>query len=176
MTLSIKRLDRICLAVVIIVSTVFGYWVVSWGVKHERLIRQENEILSKKLKDLNLAETNLQRLKKVLDTTRGELKILNERIPDSAKIGEFLKQADALMKERMIELVSLHPQPIVEEKNCKRIPVRLVFKGNFVNVYQLLHDLETMNRTVVMEKMKISKSNNAQVCQVDLTASVFERF
>jgi Tfp pilus assembly protein PilO len=176
MAIRIKTVDRTCLAVIIIVSLVCGYWALSWGIKQQRLIRQENELLSRKLKDLNLAETNLQRLKAVLDSTRKELKVLNERIPDSAKIGEFLKQVDALMNEREIDLVRLNPQPVVEEKNCNRIPVQLVFKGTFINVYRLVHDLETMNRTVVMEKMKISKPNNAQVCHVDLTANVFERF
>lgn len=176
MAIRIKTVDRTCLAVIIIVSLVCGYWAVSWEIKQQRLIQQENELLSKKLKDLNLAETNLRRLKKVLDSTRKELRILNERIPDSAKIGGFLKQVDALMKGREIDLVRLTPQPIVEEKNCNRIPVRLVFKGTFINVYRLVHDLEAMNRTVVMEKMKISKPNNAQVCNVDLTANVFERF
>lgn len=176
MAISIKTVDRTCLAVIIIVSLVCGYWALSWGIKQHRLIQQENELLSKKLKDLNLAETNLQRLKTILDSTKKELKELNERIPDSAKIGEFLKQVDALMKEREIDLVRLTPQPIVEEKNYNRIPVQLVFKGTFINVYRLVHDLETMNRTVVMEKMKISKPNNAQVCYVDLTANVFERF
>ena len=176
MAFGIKTVDRICLAVVIIVSLACGYWALSWGIKQQRLIQQENELLSRKLKDLNLAETNLQRLKTVLDSTRKELKLLNERIPDSAKIGEFLKQVDALMKERAIDLVRLKPQTIVEEKNCNRIPVRLIFKGTFINVYGLVHDLETMNRTVVMEKMKISKPYNARVCHVDLTANVFKRF
>ena len=176
MAITIKAVDRTCLAVVIVVSLVCGYWALSWGIKQQRLIQQENELLSKKLKDLNLAETNLQRLQTVLDSTREELKVLNERIPDSAKIGEFLKQVDALMKDRDVDLVRLNPQPVVEEKNCNRIPVQLAFKGTFINVYGLVHDLETMNRTVVMEKMKISKPYNAQECHVDLTANVFERF
>lgn len=175
MALGIKKLDRMCLIVVVIVSVICGSWVVSRGIKQQRQIRQENNLLSKRLNDLNLAETNLQRLKTVLDATRKELQALNERIPDSANIGEFLKQIDSLMKERRIVLIGLWPLPTVKERLYTRIPIRLTFKGSFINVYHLLHDLETMNRTLVMEKILITKPDIAQECQVDLVANVFER-
>lgn len=175
MNFNIKTLDRVCLVLVVTVSLVFGYVTVNWTFKQHRLLQQENELLAKRLKDLNLAETNLEHLKKVLDAARKELNFLNERIPVSAKIGEFLKNVNLLVKERNVNLISLHPQVIVEEKHCNRIPIRMMFEGPFASVYQLLYDLETMNRMVVMEKMQITKSKEDQKCLVDLTASVFER-
>ena len=175
MALKIHTLDRVCLALIITVSLAFGYWTVNWTFKQHRLLQQENDLLSKKLKDLNLAETNLQHLKKVLDTARIELNILNERIPEAAKIGEFLKHVNLLVKERNVNLISLHPKTVVEEKHCNRIPISLVFEGPFGSVYQLLYDLETMNRMVVMETMQMIKSNTAEICRVNMTASVFER-
>lgn len=175
MAVTVHTLDRICLAMIISVSLACGYWTVNWAFKQHRLSRQENHLLAKKLKDLNLAETNLQHLKKVLGTAQTELDILNERIPESAKIGEFLKHVNLLVKERNVNLISLHPQPLVEEKHCNRIPIRLMFEGPFGSVYQLLYDLETMNRMVVMETMQMTRSNPAQICRVNMTASVFER-
>jgi Tfp pilus assembly protein PilO len=176
MPLSVKTLDRMCLTAVVLVTIVCGYVVTSWGFKQQKLIQQENAILSKKLKDLNLAETNLQRLKTILNSTQKELEILNERIPDSTKIGGFLKQVDALMERKEVDLISIHPQAIVEEKNCNRIPIRLIFEGSFVKVYQILYELETMNRTVVMGKMQIAKSTDTKICRVDLTANIFQRY
>ena len=105
-----------------------------------------------------------------------ELMILNERIPDSTQIGEFLKQVNTLMERKEVDLISIHPEAIVEEKKCNRIPVRLIFQGSFVKVYQILHELETMNRTVVMEKMQITKSVGSKHCHVDLTANIFQRY
>jgi Tfp pilus assembly protein PilO len=175
MTLNIKTLDRTCLALVVIVSLICGYWVMSRVVKQQRQIRQENNLLSKRLKDLNLTQSNLKRIKIHLDAVRSELKALNQRIPESTKIGEVLKQIDFLMKEREIVLVSTHPLPTIKEKLFTKIPIRLVFKGAFVNIYHLLHDLETMNRMLVMEKMIISRSNLAEKCRVELTAVFFER-
>jgi Tfp pilus assembly protein PilO len=176
MSLSVRTLDRICLTIIVLAVIIWGYAVVSWGFKQQKLIRQENAILSKKIEDLNLAETNLQRLRSVLDSTQNELKMLNERIPDSTQIGEFLKQVNALMERKEVDLISIHPETILEEKRCNRIPVRLIFEGSFIKVYQILHELETMNRTVVMEKMQITKSAASKLCHVDLTANIFQRY
>jgi Tfp pilus assembly protein PilO len=144
-------------------------------VAKENSIREQNEILSKKSQDLDLAEDNLHRLNEVLDAAKRELESLNERIPDSAKIGEFVKQVDTLMKAREVGLISLEPLPAVKEKCYTKIPIRLLFQGPFVNIYGLLHDLETMNRTLVMEDIRIAQSDDTGKCQVHLTASVFEQ-
>ena len=175
MPLDLRRLDQICIVVLVIVTLSCAYWVVSFGVKARKQIRQENEVLSKTLKDLNLAETNLQQLKGVLNTTRKELTELNERIPEAGKFGQFLQQVDGLMKRRNIELISLQPLPTVKEKRYTKIPLQLIFKGAFLDIYNLFRDLETMNRLIIMEKVTITRSKMKSPCRVDLTASAFER-
>ena len=175
MVLSIKTLDRICLVIVVLIPLICGYWVVSQGVKQRRQIRQEKARLSGSLKDLALAETNLQRLDAAIAEARTEIKVLNDSIPDSAKIGEFLKQLDAMVKKREIVLESFQPQPVVKDKLYAKIPLRLTYRGSFVNIYNLLHDLETMNRMVEAEKIVITKSKPTKECRFDLTASVFTR-
>ena len=175
MEFTIRTLDRTCLIVVVVLALVCGYVSVSRAVKHKRQVEQENDLLSKRTEDLALAETSLQRLNWLLDSTRSELKVLDESIPDSSKMGQFLTQLHGYMKERGLVLVSLQPLEPVKERLYTRIPLRLVFKGPFVDVYRLLYDLETMSRTLVMERMSITKSVIDQQCQVELTASVFER-
>ena len=175
MNVKISTLDRICLAVVLCLSLAGGFWAVSLSVKHQEKIRQENNLLSERLKDLNSAETNLQQLRAALDTTRRELGYLNERIPETPKMGEFLKNVDSLIKQRKVGLLNLQPQPVVQEEFYDRIPIQLRLLGSFVNIYQLLCDLETMNRMVVLEKITITKIRQAMECQVDLTACVFTR-
>ena len=175
MTLSMKRLDRMCLATVVIVSAVCGYWTLSYGNKQRREIKQENEVLAKRLQDLNLADTNLQRLRAVLDATRMELETSNERIPKRANMGELLKKIDSLMKEKQVVLIQLEPQPTVEHRLYTKIPIRLLFKGSFVNTYRLIYELERMNRKLVIEKINMTKSKDDQDCRVDLNAAVFSR-
>jgi Tfp pilus assembly protein PilO len=102
-----------------------------------------------------------------------ELETLNERIPERANMGEFLKKVDSLMKERQVVLIQLEPKPTVEHKLYTKISVRLLFKGSFVNTYRLIYDLETMNRKLVIENINMTKSNDDQDCRIDLTAAVF---
>jgi len=175
MHLDIKMLDRICLIMVVVVSLASGYWVVSGGVRQLREIREQNDLLSKSIQDLALAETNLQRLNAAIDETKKQIKALDERIPDTAKIGKFLKQLDALMKERHIVLESFEPLPVVEQKRFTRIPIRLISRGSFVNIYQLISDLETMSRLVDVEDTILTSVNEGGECRFDLTTSIFER-
>ena len=175
MEFSVRTLDRICFIVVLAVTLVYGCASLNRAFKHRRQIKQESELLSRRTEDLALAETSLQRLNWLLESTRTEVKALNESIPDSAEMGQFLKQLHGYMKGRGLVLVSLQPLEPVKERLYTRIPLRLVFKGGFSDVYRLLYDLETMSRTLVMERMLITRSIVDHPCQVELTASVFER-
>jgi Tfp pilus assembly protein PilN len=100
----------------------------------------------------------------------------------NAELGNFvdrfsndllLKQVDALMKSRNVEMITIEPLVGVEEKLYTRIPIRMIFNGAFADVYGTLLDLENMNRILVMDKINISKTANEPLCRVDLTASVF---
>ena len=102
LNLDMKKLDRICFVIILSVSLGCSYWVMSQGIRKKRQIRQENEIISKKLADLNMAKANLARLQSILNKTKRELEALNERVPESANIGDVLKQTDLLMKKRKI--------------------------------------------------------------------------
>jgi len=175
MLLNVKQLDRICLITMVIVSLVCGYLVVNAGARQKRKINYENTLLSKKLEDLNLAETNLQRLNNILDKTKKELQYLNDRIPDTARIGEFFNQLDVFMKEREIALISVQPLPCIQDELYTKIPILLTFESSFVKLYGLLHDLEAMKREVTMEKIDINKSGMTKGCRVVLTLNIFER-
>jgi Tfp pilus assembly protein PilO len=134
----------------------------------------EKDILSKKTIEVNLASTNLEELRGALKATEKELNYLNERIPESGKIGLLINQIDSLMKQRKIALISLQPLPVREEKIYLKNPIQLLFNGNFVDIYFLINDLEKMNRIVVMDKITITKLDNSDQCRVELMASVFE--
>jgi len=173
--MNIKQLDLTCLVIIVIISIICGYLSVNHGIKKQRQANIEKEILLKKLDEVNLTELNLQGLKAVLDDTISDINALNERIPKSGKIGVFLKQIDSLMKQRKIVLISVQPQLATKGKIYTKNPIRILFKGSFAGIYHLLHDFETMNRILVMEKMMITKADMAKECLVDLTTIIFER-
>lgn len=124
---------------------------------------------------MNLAEVNLKQIRTVLDNARRELKALNERIPEKAEIGALIHQLDAKFRERKIALIGLMPLTPKKEKLYTKVPLRLTFKGTFNNIYHLLHELETMNRLLVVEQITVKGGQSGDESTVDLTANIFER-
>lgn len=177
LNLSIKNLDRLCLITVFIMVVLSGGLLAKDNIKRKRQAQQENERLTNRLKDLKTVEQQAKRLEGIVNQSQKELETLNKKIPDTADIGIFFNQLDALMKERDLVLISVQPQPGVKdkEKSITRIPIRLMFKGSFVNIFKMIHALETMDRTVVMEKIAIAKSNLNGECRTDLLASIFRK-
>ena len=149
-------------------------WVLNQTARQKRRIEREATLLSSRLQDLDLAETNLKQLKRVLTDTRSDLQRLNERIPVAAGLGDLIKQVDTLIKSRQIVLVSLMPLAPQILKRYTRIPIRLVLKGTFQNIFHLLNDLEQMTRLIVMERLIIS-DGDARLRQAEVTFTVFER-
>ena len=174
MTLNLKNLDRLCLCTVVIICVFCGYWVAKQGIRQRQQIHRENDLLARKLQDLNLAKINLQGLGTRLDKVAADLKILNEKVPQTAEIGLFLKNVDALMTSLNLVMINVQPFPAVKEKLYTRIPIQLTFTGAFMDSYRLLWKLETMNRLLVMEKINISQSHVDEPCRVDLTANIFQ--
>ncbi len=175
MRLSLKVLDLICLFIVIIVVGICGFWVARQGVQHKTQIRQENALYASGIKNMNLAESNLQRLNTGLKAIKNELKAIMEQVPETAEIGKFLKQIDSLVKRRNILLITLQPLPKEPERYFAKIPIRLMFKGAFNDIYHLLLEMETMKRLLVTEKITISKGGIDEQCRVDLTLNIFEQ-
>lgn len=172
---SLKTLDRLCLAILILVLAGAGVWAASSLIGQQRELRLEKELLSKRMQDLNATQAGLQRFQAVLRSKKTEIAALNDRVPESAQMGRFLKELGGLMKRRQVVLISLQPQPPVEEKLFIRHPVNLVCKGPFTHIYQLLVDLESMNRLLDAETLRISRSAQDRLCQAELVVNVFER-
>ncbi len=171
----LERLDRFGLILLLVTALVSGYWVFRDIKDTRRQFRIEKDVLSEKLQEVNLAQTNLGDLKSVLRTTSEELAYVNERIPESGKIGLLLQQVDALLRRHDVRRSSIQPLPTVEEKIYVRNPLRLKFEGRFADIYRLLSDIERMNRIVIMDRMIMKNETTKDVCHVDLTANVFER-
>jgi Tfp pilus assembly protein PilO len=175
MRLSLKNLDRICLFTIIIVVGMCGFLVAKQGVKQKTKIRQENALYAKSLENMNLAESNLQLLNSGLKAIKDELKAIKEQVPETVEIGKFLKHIDSMVKRSNIVLITLQPLPKKQEKYFTKIPIRLMFKGAFSDIYHLLCELETMKRLLVTEKITISKAGIGKQCRVDLTLNVFKQ-
>jgi len=175
MMLSINNLDRICLLVVIAAISLGGFWIFRQGIEQRSVIRQQKDLLSSRMEDLTLADENLRRLRSLVDDKARQLQALNEKIPDSAEIGKFIRQVATLIKAREISLLNIQPQAILREPAYKKIPIQIILTGSFLNTYHLLRDFEGMDRLMDIERMLIAKVGGGGNCRIDMTANVFER-
>ena len=173
--LSIKQLNRICLITIILIVGICGYLAISQLTKKKQQFRVEKEILSKRMNETSLASANLKDLKTALAETQTELSYLNQKIPAAGGIGEFLKQINALMTQRTVNMIGVRPLDTTQEKNYLKIPIQLRFTGSFEHIYYLLRDIEGMKRIVIMDQMELSKPENLTPCQAELVINVFER-
>lgn len=172
---AIKNIDRICIAIIVLTAGGFGYFAFNKTLAEKKRVHRENTLLSSRVKDLNSAETNLKRIKSILFATQARFKQIDSRIPESAEIGTLISRLDGLAKKRQIVMVSLKPQARVKKKLYTQVPIQMVFKGRFNNVFLFINDLETMTRLLSMDRLIVSGSKKDAVRQVDLVASVFER-
>ena len=140
-----------------------------------RKIRQKNELLAGTVKELASAETSFQKLNVSIGDKKKKIKQLHDSVPNSAEIGAFFQSLDVLVKKRQMTLESFKPLGKVEEKRFNRIPIRLISRGDFKNIFYFVRDLETMNRFVELEKVLIARADSRQNCKIDMTASIFER-
>jgi Tfp pilus assembly protein PilO len=175
MTITVKTIDRFCLGAAIMALIVCGYWFFLQSLRQERFYHQEKNRLTKEVHDVELAEKNIERLKASTRSTAEELNVLNRQIPEDAQIGLFLKELDGLMQKREIDLISVQPQLILKEKLYQKVPIKVSCKGLFVNIYNLLQDLGTLDRFIIVDRMTIGKAERAGYCQLDLTALIFMR-
>ncbi len=175
MNMELKTLDRLCLAVVVVTVVLLGVWLLRHGVAQERLLKQEKQRVARSMEDMRLAERNIERLKVSAKATADEMARISTQIPDSAEIGDFLREVDRAMKKRGLVLVSVQPQPLIKEKLYQKIPVGLSCKGPFVSLYGLLQDLEKMDRFTMVQKMVMGKAAESGQCQLDLNLLLFVR-
>jgi len=175
MSLSLKQIDRICITLIVLVGVSCGYLTFDLDRKRKKAIQQETEMVTQGSRELDLAESQLQYLAKSLQTLKSDLESLKRRIPDSAEIGEFLKRLDASRQRNSVILLSVQPQPAQRNNLYSQIPIRMLFKGSFGRVYRMLYELETMDPTLVIEKMVMNELKEGEECQVDLRANIFER-
>jgi Tfp pilus assembly protein PilO len=173
--MSIKRIDVICLSVVVLITLITGCLIGYSWIEKNRQDLQKKELISRRSDELKTAERNMQYLREALALERKTLASIDERVPDSTEIGNFLRQLNTLAEKNQVGLISINPLAPLKDDYFTRVPIHMVCKGSFNRIYGLLHDLEQMKRAMVMERITISRPNITEACHLDLTAAILQR-
>ena len=171
----IRNLDRACLAILVALTLIGGVWTATDFVTQKRRFQQEAARRIEEQKDLEKADANLAALRQASSQVRQEMAGLNKRVPQNTDMGSLIQELNIQMRERKLALTTLQPQPEVKEDLFKRTPIRLLFQGTFLQIYQFFYDVERMDRLLAPEKITITGLEADRVCQVDLTLQIIER-
>jgi Tfp pilus assembly protein PilO len=175
MRFRLKHLDLICLIFVLTVSISSGYALARKSIKKRGQVKLEAERRKERTETLKEAENTLRAFNRLLNLTRESHQDLSRKIPESAAIGLFLKELNAMISEREVDLISVDPRPATMKNEVTQIPLQMVFKGPFLEIYRLIHDLEKMERAFVIHEVVVTKPLKEEACQAHLTANIFER-
>jgi Tfp pilus assembly protein PilO len=170
-----KHLDRLCLTALLLSLVATIGWASTRILAEQRSIQAKHRMFTKASSDLDSAEARLDHVKNLLTETRRQLTRLNDRIPESADVGKFLRQLNVLMQRRHITLLSLRPLDPAARARFAEQPIHAVFEGEFTHIYHFLYELESLSRLVLINTLTISKAESGARCRAEMNLSVFER-
>lgn len=172
----IRNLDRAGLAVVVLFAIAGLLWIGDSSVVHKRKVQQEKDRAVLELQNLGLAGKNLLALKGALGQVQSEMAGLYVRIPPRVDVGALFKEFTSRMKERQITLVAIQPQATIPEELYTRVPLRLVFHGDFLQIYRFLDDLQHIGQLLIPEKISlIGVDSPSGSCNAEMTLTAIER-
>ena len=175
MTLNMRLVDTACILLLIVAMTMGGWFMHKKVVQSFTRITLEKEQLAAEKNRLDTVSTTFRHLDSNLKKADTQFQELNNKVPNIPKIGDFLTAVHDRIKGRKLTLVDFNHTPPQNYKIYKFIPVRLIVKGDFINIYGLIHDLETLTRVFVFEKIVIQRDEAKNQCQAVLMAKVFQQ-
>ncbi len=175
MNLNMKIIDMGCIIfLVLVVAAGVFFFQLSFS-QHSSQIKLEKEQLMAQKNNLNLVNAKLAQLQSQFKQKEDRVLELNNRVPKAPQMGDLLSRLHALVKKRDITLIDFNHKPAQGFERYKRIPVNIIVNGGFLDIYRLIHDVETLNRVFIFENIIIKKQEGKNLCQATLMASVFQQ-
>ena len=175
MNLNMRVVDMACILLLVVTVAAGGFFLQQNFSRHSSQVKLEKEQLSAQKNSLKLAVAKLATLESQFREQEDRVLELSKRVPKTPDMGDLLSQVHGLVKQRNIALIDFNHKPAQGFERYKLIPVQIIVNGDFLNIYRLIHDLETLNRVLIFEKIMIKKQEGKNLCQAIFMASVFQQ-
>ena len=144
MNLNMRAVDIGCIIVLLLVVA-FGAVGLQQNFFHysSQVKFEKQELLDQKNR-LKFAVAKLKQNQSQFKEQEKRILELNKRIPKAPRMGDLLSRLHARVEQRNITLIDFNHKPAQKFDRYKRIPVQIIVKGGFLNIYGLIHDLETL--------------------------------
>ena len=91
-----------------------------------------------------------------LNDLRQQLDDYDLKVPAQADLGQFLGEIASLMDEHQLTEQMIEPQQEIQTEKLNCIPVTMKCKGRLVQIRAFYQSLQKLDRTVRIEKFKLS--------------------
>jgi Tfp pilus assembly protein PilO len=175
MNLNMRAVDIGCIILLVAAVVVGGFFIQHNFFRHSSQVKLAAEQLLDQKNSLKFAMAKLEQDQSQFKEQANRVLELNKRIPKAPRMGDFLSQLHARVEQRNITLIDFNHKPAQKFDRYKRIPVQIIVNGDFLNIYRLIHDLETLNRVFIFENIIIKNQEEKKICQATLLGSVFQQ-
>lgn len=152
--------------------------LIGWGL-YAFFYQPKLAEISQSKKSLSLLENEISTLlpdQRILK--RGELEnslktevlAVEEKLPSRENLGSVIQK---IISQEGIDYVAVEPQNLVDEKNYKRLPLKLRFGCSFYDLDAFLQRLENLPLILRVDKLDTYKNEKSGEVEVSLIVSIF---
>ncbi|MHC4322844.1 MAG: type 4a pilus biogenesis protein PilO [Planctomycetota bacterium] len=130
-----------------------------------KVIRQTKAAQSRAISKGAADSKQLPLMKEQLLELKAKLKNYEANIPEQNTFGGFLGRIADLMNENNLQEQQITPGEEVKAEQFNCIPVSMHCKGKLAQIFKLYRQLQTLDRLIRIEEVKLSNDNgyNGQV-------------
>jgi Tfp pilus assembly protein PilO len=169
-----KRNAVIGLAAAVLAVIVVWYLVI-YSPKADELTTVKADVATeaKKTQDLESQLAQLNEQKKNASQQEALLNKFDAAIPEQPDLGEFIIQANNIADSSGVDFMSVAPSPPAASGTTTVIALSISIQGGFFQVKDYLSQLESLERLVIVDGIKISAGSSAEGTSADgVTLSV----
>lgn len=135
----------------------------------ERAINQLNVFLGRS----NEVIAREGEMRRQLESSRDELRLLQNRVPRTPQADQFLKQLDDLAKDSGLTILDYQPGKTISNETHSETQIELSGKGGYINLCRFLEGLVGLPRLCRIRTMQIQSVSEGGEYPVDLSLSIY---
>ena len=173
MQLSVKKFDLACLAGLVLIAFLGVMYTLRTASASRTRTARLNQAYQEQVARLQEAQSVRDNLNRILKSNEQALTVLQERIPDSRGIGEFLARLDKLTATHKVGIDEITPATPTTESLFTKTPLSFSCRGAFAHLHAVLYDLEHLDQLVQVDRITIERDSLSQDCKMNATCSVY---
>lgn len=112
-------------------------------------------------------------LRQRADATKGEIRTVLERIPDTARESDFLAQLTALAGRVGLHVVDFRPGAVNRHPNYSERTIELAARGEYPSICRFLEGLHDLSRLSTTVQMQVDAADGAGRYPLKMTLKIY---